>query len=190
MKNRGCLTRIMWALLIIIAVLAVLILIQQSGVTLEEAPEPVILTAVTPPTETTEPWVRYDVPLDNDLQKYVGQVCRDYGVPTEIVMAIIDLESDYQPDKIGDGGRSYGLMQIYAAQHTERCVALGAVNLLDPRQNVRAGVDFLAELLDMGSMEWALSYYNGGGGALPWPYADEVLARAEVLAEGAVVMTD
>ena len=188
-KTRGCLTRIMWMLLVIIAVLAVLILIQGSGRMEEEQEDkpPVIMTAVTPPTELREPWVRYDVPLDDDLQQYIGQVCREYGVPTEIVMAIIDMESDYQADRIGDGGRSYGLMQIYASQHTERCVELGAVNLLDPRQNILAGVDFLAELLDIGPMDWALSFYNGGGGELPWPYADAVMDRAEILDESAVL---
>lgn len=190
-KKMGCLARIMWALLVIIAVLAVLIILQNAGVIAaaeEPAPEPVIMTAVTPPTVTAEPWVRYDVPLEDELQQYIGQVCREYGVPTEIVMAIIDMESDYQPDRIGDGGRSYGLMQIYAAQHTERCVELGAVNLLDPRQNILTGVDFLAELLDIGPMDWALSFYNGGGGELPWPYADAVMDRAEYLAESAMVM--
>ena len=188
-RKLGCLTMIMWALLVAAAVLAVLIILQDTGcVTLEE-PEPVIMTAVTPPTEPREVWVRYDVPLDEELQKYIGQVCREYGVPTEIVMAIIDMESDFQADRIGDGGRSYGLMQIYASQHTERCAELGAVNLLDPRQNVRTGVDFLAELISWGhGIDWALSYYNGGSGELPWPYADRVLARAEILAESAVIM--
>ena len=189
--KRGCLTRIMWTLLVIIAVLAVLIILQDAGVIAaaeEPAPEPVVLKAVTPPTVTAEPWVRYDVPLEDELQQYIGQVCREYGVPTELVMAIIDEESDYTVDKIGDSGQSFGLMQVYASQHTERCAELNCYNLLNERQNILAGVDFLAELISWGhGVDWALSFYNGGGGELPWPYADRVLDRAEYLAESAVL---
>ena len=189
--KRGCLTRIMWTLLVIIAVLAVLIILQDTGrIALAEEPaeEPVILTALTPPTDAAEPWVRYDVPLEDELQQYIGDVCREYGVPTELVMAIIDEESDYTVDKIGDSGQSFGLMQIYASQHTERCAELNCYNLLNERQNILAGVDFLAELISWGhGVDWALSFYNGGGGELPWPYADRVLDRAEYLAESAVL---
>ncbi len=136
-------------------------------------------------------WTRYDVPLEDELQRYIGEVCREYGVDTALVIAVIERESSFQPDKLGDGGQSYGLMQIYASQHTERCAELGAVNLMDPRQNIRAGVDFLAELLAEGNgTAWALSWYNGGGGKLPWPYAEEVMARAEILAESAMIVTE
>ena len=132
-----------------------------------------------------EAWVRYPVPLDDELQIYIEAKCREYSVPARYVMAIIQVESGFDPELVGDNGNSWGLMQIYAVQHTERCVRLGAWNLLDPKANVRVGIDFLSELMQIhNDMEWALSWYNGWGGA-PCDYASEVMRIAEQLEEGA-----
>lgn len=149
---------------------------------------------VTPVPAPEEPkpvtWARYDVPLEDDLQRYIGEVCRRYEVPTAVVMAIIDYESDCDPTLIGDSGNSYGLMQIYASQHTERCIRLNCYNLLDPRQNVLAGIDYLAELMATGhDMDWVLSWYNGHGGE-PCGYAVAVLTEAERLLESVQTATE
>jgi len=190
-KRLGCLTWIMWALLVIIAALAVAIIFQQN-MPREDRAVHQIRTERLSPDVTSVPaptaWVRYPVPLEDELQRYIGQVCQDYGVPAELVLAVIDSESDFQAGEIGDSGASYGLMQVMASEHTERCVRLNCYNLLDPRQNIRAGVDFLAALFaTYGNWEQALSFYHGESGELPSVYADTVLARAEVLAESAVV---
>lgn len=184
-------------LLVVIIALAVMIIVQQEqgrkkrDDKVYQIKTEVLLPATTPvpaPQETSC-WVRYDVPLEDELQQYIGQVCRDYGVPTEIVLAVIDAESDHDAGAIGDGGRSYGLMQIMASEHTARCVRLNCYNLLDERQNVLAGVDFLAELwADYGDWGQALRFYHGEAIDEPSAYADAVLARAEILAEGAVII--
>ena len=62
---------------------------------------------------------------------------------------------------------------------------MNATNLLDPYQNVMVGIDFLAELLDMGSLEWALEFYSGGNP----DYAEIVKASAEMISEGVMVMS-
>ncbi len=96
-----------------------------------------------------------------------------------MVLAVIERESDFDPELVGDNGKSWGLMQIYNSQHIKRCVDLGAWNLLDPKMNVRVGINYLSELLSCGhGMEWALSWYNGHGGE-PCEYAESVLKRAE-----------
>ncbi len=147
------------------------------------------VTSVPMPVET-KTWVRYDVALDDDLQKYIEEVCKEYNVEASVVMAIIEVESGCNPELVGDNGHSWGLMQIYSTQHTARCVRLGAWNLLDPRMNVRVGVDYLAELLNCGhGMEWALSWYNGHGGEL-CDYAYAVLTEAERLLESAQSVTE
>lgn len=152
--------------------------------------EPVILTAMTSPTVTWTHWVRYPVPLDDDLQRYIAEVCSRYHVPTEMVMALMDPESGYDAGAIGDSGQSFGLMQVWATEHTGRCIELECYNLLNPYQNVLVGVDFLAELWDSyGNWEQALSFYHGEGGDLPSAYADDILAKAEILAEGASIET-
>ena len=148
--------------------------------------EAFVFPAVTevPPPEYTA-WTRYDVNLDDELQQYIGDLCKRYGVDAAVVMALIETESDCDPNTVSDNGNSWGLMQIYATQHTARCVRLGAWNLLDPQQNVRVGIDYLAELLGIGhGIEWALSWYNGHGGE-PCEYADRVLTEAERLMESA-----
>lgn len=151
----------------------------------ETAPE------VSPPYQAPAPvefYTVYPVALDTDLQRYIVDICEERHVPPEIVLAIIERESDCQADAIGDGGKSYGLMQIRQDIHRDRCIALNAPCLLDPMQNVRVGVDYLAELLSWGhGIAWALSFYNGHGGA-PCDYATEVMARAEVLAESVMIV--
>lgn len=137
----------------------------------------------------TETVIRYALPLDDDVQQYVIDLCREKEIPASIVFAVIDTESGCNPECVGDGGNSWGLMQIYATQHTARCVRLGAWNLLDPYQNIRVGVDFLQELAATGhDWAWVLSWYNGHGGD-PCEYAETVLARAQELTETVSVIT-
>ena len=143
------------------------------------------MTDVTP--IPVEPKVTYPVPLDQELQDYIVQTCLDYEISPCIVFAIIGVESNYDASLIGDNGKSYGLMQIYASQHTQRCIRLNTYNLLDARQNVLTGIDYLAELLSTGhDIEWCLSWYNGHGGE-PCEYARTVLCNAEQILEGVMV---
>ncbi len=145
------------------------------------------LTEITPVPMETKAIVTYPVPLDQELQDYIVQTCLEYEVSPCVVFAIIGVESGYDTSKIGDNGKSWGLMQIYSTQHTARCVRLGAWNLLDPKMNVRVGIDYLAELLSTGhDIEWCLSWYNGHGGE-PCEYARTVLCNAEQILEGVMV---
>jgi hypothetical protein len=152
--------------------------------------ERVMTPEVTPPPEPAEEVkavVTYPVPLSQEIQDYVVQTCLEYEVSPCVVFALIGVESGYDASKIGDNGRSYGLMQIYASQHTGRCARLNTVNLLDPKQNVLTGIDYLAELLATGhDIEWCLSWYNGHGGE-PCEYARTVLCNAEQILEGVQV---
>ena len=148
-----------------------------------------IMTDVTPvpmPVEVRAT-VTYPVPLDQELQDYIVKTCLEYEISPCIVFAIIGVESNYDASLIGDNGKSYGLMQIYASQHTQRCIRLNTYNLLDARQNALTGIDYLAELLSTGhDIEWCLSWYNGHGGE-PCEYARTVLCNAEQIMEGAQV---
>lgn len=152
-----------------------------------------IMTEVTPVPEPTETVVTYPVPLDQDLQDYIVETCLEYEVSPCIVFAIIGVESNYNPSLVGDNGHSWGLMQIYNSQHIERCVRLGAWNLLDPRQNVRVGIDFFAELMnERKGVEWALMAYNAGqtraddyvSRGILTDYANAVLCNTQQISEG------
>lgn len=137
--------------------------------------------------------VVYPVPLDEDLQEYIIDKALAKEISPTLVFAIIGVESDYNVDEIGDGGKSYGLMQIYAAEHTERCKRLGAERLLEPKANIDVGIDYLAELFGYEkSLEWVLMAYNGGvsyandmeAAGNVSEYAKRVKATMEVISEG------
>ena len=105
----------------------------------------------------------YDIPLDENLQDYILEVCHDYGVNHLIVLGMIEKESTFGPNVIGDNEEAFGLMQIQPKWHQERMGRLGVTDILDPYQNVLVGVDYFAEMLsyDRG-IAWALMAYNGG----------------------------
>ena len=142
-----------------------------------------------PPAPLPETWTHYDVPLSDDLQRYTAEVCRAYNVPTALVLAVMDAESDFQEDAVSEDGCDFGLMQIRAAEHTDRCIRLNTYNLLDARQNILTGVDFLAELIGYydGDYRKTLSFYNHDATGC---YAATVLAEAERIAESATLITD
>ena len=59
-----------------------------------------------------EPVTIYDVPLDDDLQQYIWEECTEKGVPAALVLGVIQKESNFKADELGDCGRSVGLMQV------------------------------------------------------------------------------
>ena len=106
----------------------------------------------------------YDIPLSEDLQEYIFIECEERGIKPEIVFGMIERESQFQADIIGDSGNSFGLMQIQPYWHSGRMEKLGVTDLLDPFQNITVGIDYLAELILKydGSIDMALTAYNAG----------------------------
>lgn len=143
-----------------------------------------------------ETWTVYPgVPLTDEFQRYLAGVCAGYGVPVPLALAVIAKESDFDAGLVGDEGRSFGLMQIQPFWHRERMEALGVIDLLDPSQNVRVGVDYLAELLAEGrGIEWAVMAYNGGydhadycvGKGVLTGYATEVMRMFECMTDAGI----
>lgn len=138
----------------------------------------------TEPVETEPPVVLYDVPLDADLQIHIIETAEEYGIDPAIIFAMAYRESTYNPECIGDGDDSYGLMQVQPKWHSERMERLGCLDLLDPYQNVTVAIDYLAEMLRWydGDMAKALVAYNAGSytGTVT-RYAEAVLEIAEEL---------
>lgn len=136
------------------------------GICEEEVLEQVVVesfTAEIPFEECKDDGSYFDVPLDHKLQDHIFALCEEKSIDPAIIIAMIDKESKFDIDIIGDKGKSYGLMQIQPRWHKERMKELGVTDLLDPYQNVTVGIDILAELLESGkSLEWALMAYNGG----------------------------
>ena len=105
----------------------------------------------------------YDVPLSEELQKHIFAECEKHNISPSVVIAIIERESRYDANAIGDDGKSFGLMQIQKHFHLERMERLGCDDLLDQFQNVTVGIDYIAELKEENEdLYWVLMSYNGG----------------------------
>lgn len=101
-------------------------------------------TATPEPTPT--PTIRiYDIPLTEELQTFTFYLCEDYGADYEMVLALMDRESDYTASAISKTN-DYGIMQINRINHEWLTEELGITDFLDPEQNIRCGVYILAEL--------------------------------------------
>ena len=157
---------------------------------IEEAAEPVAIVI----DELPEPET-WDVPLENDLQLFIADLCEEVNIDPELVLAMIEQESQWDAAAVGDNGRSFGLMQVQERWHKDRMNGLGCDDLLDPYQNVLVGIDILAEkMAKYDTTGEALTAYNAGDsgaykhyfskGIYANDYAKEVLARAEELKAG------
>ena len=123
-------------------------------------PQPVQAEPVRVQAEVVTTW---NVPLETDLQLYIASLCAGYHIEPALVLAMIEVESQYNVLAVGDNGNSKGAMQIQKRWHEERMDKLGVYDLLDPYQNVQVGIDYIAEQLGQGKgVEWALTAYNGG----------------------------
>lgn len=144
---------------------------------------------------TTKP---FPVPLDAELQQHIINVSDAYNVDPALVMAIIEKESQYDANAIGDSGDSFGLMQVNAQYHGDRMEKLGVTNLLCPYCNVLVGIDYFVECLEKyGDVHKALIVYNAGVGNAyeGWfsvgryqsDYSRAVLERTQILSEGVII---
>lgn len=151
---------------------------------IEEAPVVVEVEEVIEEPCPLEVKTFYNVPLSEELQAHIILECKFYGVEPEIVLAMIERESRFQADVMGDNGNAYGLMQIHPRWHSDRMERLGVTDLMNPYQNTTTGIDFLSEQIARydGDVAKALVAYNQGHfkGTVT-KYALAVMERAEEL---------
>jgi soluble lytic murein transglycosylase-like protein len=96
-------------------------------------------------------------------EHFVRQYAAHYRVPPELIAALIDVESRWNPRAVSNKG-AMGLMQLMPS--TAR--SLNVRNPFDPEQNVDAGVRHLKQLLENygGDVNLTLAAYNAGSGAV------------------------
>ena len=115
--------------------------------------------------ETVESPVYYDIPLDMEQQDIVREIAAEYGVPFELALAVMQVESNFDVTAIGNGN-CYGIMQIHKINHPALEKQLGITDWLSLSDNTRAGCYMLGKLLDKYQDETrALMAYNMGEGA-------------------------
>jgi soluble lytic murein transglycosylase-like protein len=120
-----------------------------------------------------------------DLQPYIDGLSRQYGIDPELVNAVIEVESAWNPRARSRKG-ALGLMQLLPSTG----LRLGVRDPFDPWDNIAGGVRYLRFLLDRfsGDVRLALAGYNAGenivaarGDIPPYPetqsYVKQVLAR-------------
>lgn len=113
--------------------------------------------------QATEAAMYFDVPLSHELQDFIFEECEAHNIAPEIIISMIEQESNYKADAIGDNGNSLGLMQIQPKWHQERMERLECNDLLDPYQNIKVGIDYLSEIKDeYTEIEMSLMVYNAG----------------------------
>ncbi len=126
--------------------------------------------------------------ISQEYVNYCQEAGEKYKICPELLEAIIETESNGNPDAVGGYGE-IGLMQIYLERHEERAERLGASCVKDPRGNIFLGTDYLAELfLEHGDLGTALMAYNGTRDAADrgdrgdyTDYAKEIMERARQL---------
>lgn len=150
-----------------------------------------------------EGFVFYEIPeeyertggyLPREVQIYTYCLCKQEGVRHELILAMIERESGYRYDRIGDDGESLGYMQVMQKWHEERMEELGVTDLLNPYQNIRVGVDYMKELIDRyGTIQDALAVYNYGAagakenlwnnGIYVYSYNEGIMSRMKEIEE-------
>lgn len=103
---------------------------------------------------------------DTDMKKIydaVNTASKKYGVDSNLILAIIKQESDFNPYSTSGVGAA-GLMQVMPGNFSH----LGITDGYDVNQNVNGGTKLLKEYLEQynGNTEMALMAYNGGPGTI------------------------
>ena len=117
--------------------------------------------------------IYYDCDLPLNLQDDLRIACEESGVDMALALSVIQQETGFR-NVMGDGGDSYGYMQVQPRWHRDRMDRLGITDLMDPLSNFRVGCDYLAECLARYPLANALSAYNIGRPDLV-PYAESVI---------------
>jgi soluble lytic murein transglycosylase-like protein len=125
------------------------------------------------------------------INNYVRKIAPKYNIEPELIMSIIQTESEYNPK--ARNRNCLGLMQVSSQWHKDRAAKLGVTDFYDPYSNILLGTDYIAELfhdykdprlvLMVYNMErkTALNMYKQGHIS---NYAKTILARAEQYKKG------
>lgn len=121
------------------------------------------MAAVNRPRTAGSKYVPYK--QDGQYDDLLNEAGQQYGVDPRLLKAIMTQESGGNPQIISSAG-ARGLMQIMPSNFR----STGVTDWTDPRQNIMAGAQIMAENLKNsgGDIPLALRYYNGGYDRSQW----------------------
>lgn len=125
-------------------------------------PEPVQMTVpepVEPPAPTFTPM---DIPLPIDLQQHTWELCQEYDVPFEVVLAVMYQETGYRDLTVMDSNGLYstGFMMVNAIAWPE--LEEMEIDVHSEEGGIEAGIIILADYWHRYPPEQALTAYNCG----------------------------
>jgi len=99
----------------------------------------------------------------SEINQLVEKTAQRFAVDPQLVNAIIQVESEYNPHAVSRKG-ALGLMQLLPSTAS----LLGVRNAFDPKQNIEGGVTHLKNLLEHfgGDVPLSLAAYNSGARAV------------------------
>ncbi len=108
-----------------------------------------------PSDDSKERFSRYD--------EHITQAAQLYQLPVELVRAVIQVESNFDPRAVSPVG-AQGLMQLMPFTAERMMVT----DIMDPRQNIFGGTRYLRILANMfnGDIHLTVAAYNAGEGAV------------------------
>jgi len=123
-------------------------------------------------------------PAQGQVASLVRKLAPSYRVSPDLVLAVIEAESGFNPQAMSPKN-AQGLMQLIPAT-AER---FGVADVWDPEQNIRGGMAYLRWLMGRfeGDVELVLAGYNAGEGAVERhggvpPYAETEAYVSRILA--------
>jgi len=100
--------------------------------------------------------------IDPELEEMIHCISDEHGVDAHLVKGLIKVESGFDPNAKSRRG-ACGLMQLMPRTAKK----MGAKDIFDPGENLRAGVKYLSYLLDLfGNVPSALAAYLRGPAAV------------------------
>lgn len=109
----------------------------------------------------------------SEIDAAVNKAAKKYDLPTDLLRAVIKVESNGNPQAVSPRGAK-GLMQLIDSTANN----MGVENVFKPEDNIMGGARYLRQLLDhfKGDLKLALAGYNAGpanvkkfGGIPPFP---------------------
>jgi soluble lytic murein transglycosylase-like protein len=100
-----------------------------------------------------------DADTELTIDDHIKEVAARHGVRADLVAAVIEAESDFNPRAVSRRG-ARGLMQLMP----KTAKRLGVADPFDPKENIEAGVKHLRAMMDRfdNNIPLALAAYNAG----------------------------